>query len=115
MAGRIFRQLLIQERRGHLNRVVKTAIGGLGANKTEGSTKRVGKWCVGKFIKIMDAYDEQAGVASFSGTYNKSFFNYLYEVIRQLLGGAHVFYTSTSHNSFLKLKPNIINTLSQKT
>ena len=92
-----------------------TAIEGLGANKTEGSTKRVGQWCVEKFIKIMDAYDEQAGVASCSGTHNnKSFSNDLYEVIRQLLGGANVLYTSTSHNSFLKLKPNIIKTLSQK-
>ena len=44
----------------HLNRVVKTAIEGLGANKTEKAVQRVGK-CVGKFIKIMDAYDEQTG------------------------------------------------------
>ena len=56
-----------------LNRVVKTAIEGLGANKTEKAVQRVGK-CVGKFIKIMDAYDEQAGVASVSGTHNKKSF-----------------------------------------
>ena len=97
----------------HLNRVVKTAIEGLGANKTEKAVQRVGK-CVGKFIKIMDAYDEQAGVANVSGTHNKkSFFNDMHEAIKQLLG-ANIFDTSTSHNSFLKLKPNVIKSLSQK-
>ena len=45
----------------HLNRVVKTAIDGLGANKTEKAIQRVGK-CVREFIHIMDAYDKQAGV-----------------------------------------------------
>ena len=34
-------------------------------------------------------------------------------MIRQLLG-ANIFDTSTSHNSFLKLKPNVIKMLSQK-
>ena len=53
-----------------LNRVVKTTVKGLGANKTEKAVQRVGK-CVGKCIKIMDAYDELAGVASVSGTLNK--------------------------------------------
>ena len=97
----------------HLNRVVKTAIEGLGANKTEKAVQRVGK-CVGKFIKIMDAYDEQAGVANVSGTHNKkSFFNDMHEAIKQLLG-ANIFDTSTSHNSFLKFKPNVIKSLSQK-
>ena len=57
----------------HLNRVVKTAIKGLGANRTEKAVQRVGK-CVGKYNKIMDAYDEQAGVASFSATHNKKYF-----------------------------------------
>ena len=82
-------------------------------HKTEKAVQRVGK-CVGKFIKTMDAYDEQAGVASVSGTHNKkSFFNDLHEVIRQLLG-ASIFDTSTLHNSFFKLKPNVIKTSSQK-
>ena len=70
--------------------------------------------CVGKFMKIMDAYDEQAGVASVSRTHNKKpFFNNLHQVIRKLLG-ANICNTSTSHNSFSKLKPNVIKTLSQK-
>ena len=60
--------------------------------------------CVGKFIKIMDAYDEQAGVASVSGTRNKkSFINDLHKMIRQLLG-ANIFGTSTSHNSLVEAK-----------
>ena len=58
--------------------------------------------------------DEQAGVASVCGTRNKkSFFNDLHKVIRLLLG-SNIFDTSTSHNSFLKSKPNVIKTLSQK-
>lgn len=97
----------------HLNRVVKTAIEGLGANKTMKAIVRVGK-CVGTFEKILDAYDKQAGVAALSGKHSKpSLLKDLHEVVQQLLE-ADIFDTSRAHKSFSNLKPNLIRKLSQK-
>ena len=97
----------------HLNRVIKTAIEGLGANKTEKAIVRAGK-CVGKFGKIVDAYDQQAGVAAVSGKHSKpSHLKDLHEIVQQLLE-ADLFNSSRAHASFSKFKPNLIRTLSEK-
>ncbi len=96
----------------HLNRIVKTAIEGLGANKTEKAVVRAGK-CVGKFGKILYAYDKQAGVAAVSGKHSKpSHLKDLHEIVKQLLE-ADVLDTTQVHKSFSNLQPNLIRRLSQ--
>ena len=97
----------------HLNRIAKTAIEGLGANKTKKAIVRVGK-CIGKFTKILDAYDAQAGTVGVSGKHSKkSMLKDLHAIIEQLLE-VNIFDTSSTHKSFSKLKPNLIKSLSQK-
>lgn len=97
----------------HLNRLVKTAVEGLGANKTEKAIVRVGK-SVGYFAKILDAFDDQAGVATVSGKHSeRSMEKDLQEIVKQLVV-ANIFDTSRAHKSFSKLKPNLIRKVLQK-
>lgn len=97
----------------HFNRIIKTAIEGLGANKSEKAILRAGK-CIGKFMRILHMFDDQAGVAAVSGKHSKkSMLKDLHKVIEQLLT-TNVFDTSQSHKSFSKIKPNLIRTLSEK-
>lgn len=50
----------------HLNRVVKEAIRGLGANKTERAIARVGK-ALGTVSPVLDQFDNDNGVQHYSG------------------------------------------------
>ena len=54
----------------HLNRLVKEAIKGLGANKTEKSICRVGK-ALGTILPVLDTYDSECGVSEISGSHSK--------------------------------------------
>ncbi len=95
----------------HLNRVVKTAIYGLGANKTEQAITRIGR-CVGKIVTVLGIFDRLAGVSEVSGSHSKrSFLKDLSKIVDQLKD-VNVFSTSHSHRSFSKMGPNLMKTLS---
>lgn len=97
----------------HLNRIIKTAIDGLGANKTERAIVRAGK-CVGCFANVLERFDGQAGIAAVSGKHSEqTISNDLKEIVQQLLE-ADVFDTSHAHKSFSKLKPNLVGQVVQK-
>ena len=90
----------------HLNRLVKTAIEGLGANKSEKAIARVGRAiCV--LASATVSFDKNLGVPQPSGKYSDEAKRAdLKEVVQQLLEG-NVFDTSTTstHKSFSNLKP----------
>lgn len=52
----------------HINRVCKTAVTNLGANKTLIGLKHVGK-CVGVLAELQDTYDEEMKVTKPSGNH----------------------------------------------
>ena len=54
----------------HLNRLVKIAIEGLGANKSENAIKRTAK-AVGVLSKALESYDAALGIRSTSGKHSK--------------------------------------------
>ena len=53
----------------HLNRICKTAIKGLGANKTEKSIIRIGK-ALGTIAPVLDNFDHISGVSEVSGQHH---------------------------------------------
>ena len=54
----------------HLNRVVKTAIRGLGTNKTQQAITRAGR-CVGMIVTALSNFDRPAGGTEASGSHSK--------------------------------------------
>ncbi len=97
----------------HMNRVVKTVISGLGANKTEKAIIRAGK-SVGLLSDILAAYDDEAGVSLISGKHTeKSVVKDLHLIVEQLMESDVFENGSRTHKSFSNLKPNIIRTLLQ--
>ncbi len=69
----------------HMNRVVKTVISGLGANKTEKAIIRAGK-SVGLLGDSLAAYDDEAGVSLISGKHaEKSVVKDLHLIVEQLM------------------------------
>ena len=50
----------------HLNRIVKTGVRGLGANKAENAMIRIGK-CVDSVAQVLATYDEEHGVKKLLG------------------------------------------------
>lgn len=97
----------------HMNRTVKTAIEGLGANKSERAIVRVGR-SVGTFTKMLERFDREAGVASVSGKRSEASMEKDVQEIVTLLSSEDVFCTSRSHKSFPKLKSNLIRKLEEK-
>ncbi len=97
----------------HMNRIVKTVISGLGANKTEKAIiVRAGK-SVGLLSDILAAYDE-AGVSLISGKQaEKSVVKDLHLIVEQLMESDVFDNGSRTHKSFSNLKPNIIRSLLQ--
>ena len=68
----------------HLNRVAKTAIEGLGANKSEKGIKRVGK-AIGTLTDSLGNYDKVNNVPAESGAHStRSSEKDLHKVIKQL-------------------------------
>ena len=109
--GQLGRNISCDLHMEHLNRIIKSSIEGLGSNKSEKAIVRAGK-CVGKFMKVLTAYDKQAGLLNKGGDHSeKSYMKDLHQIIDQLCK-SNVLNTCT-HKSFSKLKPNLIRTLSE--
>lgn len=99
----------------HLNHLVKVAIEGLGANKSQKAIIRVGK-AVGSLATIIDSFDREVGVSACSGKHSdKSMKKDLAKIVEQLLQ-QDMFRsdTKTSHRSFKNIQKNIITKLSEK-
>ena len=97
----------------HMNRTVKSAIEGLGANKSEKAIVRVGR-SVGTLTKMLDNYDSEAGVASVSGKHSITTMEKDVREIVTLLSSTNIFSTSHSYKSFSKIKSNLIRKLDEK-
>ena len=109
--GQLGRNISCDLHMEHLNRVAKTAIDGLGANKTEQAIVRIGR-CVGKIVSVLENFDKQTGVSEVSGSHSKkSITKDLHQVVEQLRS-ANVFDTTHMHKSFGKIKSNLIRTIS---
>lgn len=96
----------------HLNRLIKTAATGLGANKSEKAIIRTGE-CV---ATILEKYDDQAGLAEQSGKHSgKSKTKDLNLILEELIA-CKVFDRSSTkqHKSFSALKTNLIRQLAEK-
>ena len=68
----------------HMNKVIKTAIEGLGANKAKKSIIRCGKM-VGTLDSTLEKFDEESGVSRPLGTHMKKEFDKDFDkVLKQL-------------------------------
>ena len=87
----------------HLNRLVKTAMEGLGANKANiNAMTRIGK-AVGLLSHIIQSFDEETNVSWPSGKHTKKNWDGdPLKIIDELSGAADIFKkrTSTVHTSF---------------
>ena len=94
----------------HLNRVLKTAIKGLGANKTNKGIVRVGK-CIGVISHLLDTFDKQTDIAQNSSTHKVLSFEKLRELV-----DTSVFQEIgyRQHNSFQNFKTNQMRNLNKK-
>ena len=99
----------------NMNRIVKTAIEGLGANKTEKAIIRIGK-SVGTFMKTLEKFDREVGVPSVSGEHSKKSMLKDLEITIQQLVDSRAFDTSKSHmhKSFSSLKTNLMAKLKEQ-
>lgn len=99
----------------HLNRLVKVAIEGLGANKSEKAIIRCGK-AIGFLGKAMESYDSEVGVATTSATHAKTSIQKDLELTVKQLLECDVFdpATKSTHKSFCHLKTNLFKTLEEK-
>lgn len=98
----------------HLNRLVKVAIEGLGANKSKKAIIRVAK-AIGILSKVTDSFDEAVGVGIPSGKHSKKSMEKDVKVVIEQLMESKVFNPSIlqSHKSFSTLKTNLIRTLDE--
>ena len=99
----------------HMNRIVKTAIEGLGANKTEKAIIRIRK-SVGTFMKTLEKFDREVGVPSVSGKHSKKSMLKDLEITIQQLVDSRAFDTSKSHThkSFSSHKTNLMAKLKEQ-
>ena len=98
----------------HLNRLVKIAIEGLGANKSENAIKRTAK-AVGVLSKALESYDAALGIRSTSGKHSKKvLIRDANKIIQQLLQCGAFQATTTKHRSFNRLKRNLISSLQEE-
>ena len=99
----------------HLNKVVKVAIEGLGANKSDNGIKRAAK-AIGALSLVLDSYDSALNVKKPSGKHSdKNVLKDVAKITTQLLE-CDVFMKSTTktHLSFLHMKRNLIKTLQEQ-
>lgn len=99
----------------HLNRLIKTAMEGLGSNKKQKKAmKRVGK-AVGVLASLTKSFDEEVGVSKPSGKHAKKNWDKDMEMIVKELLGQAVFdeQTKRTHKSFTKMKKNIISKIKE--
>lgn len=96
----------------HLNRLAKTAVDGLGANKTEKAIDRVGK-TIDDLRGALDNYDKENNVRDTSGAHTcKSSTKDMSKVLDELLQkDVSEIIPGREHKAFCKLKPNLIKTL----
>lgn len=99
----------------HLNRAVKVAIEGLGANKSKKGITRAAK-AIGVLSKVMDSFDEAVSVSVPGNKHAKKSMDKDIEIIVGQLMECEVFNSKTqsSHSSFRQLKTNLIKTLNEK-
>ena len=99
----------------HLNRLVKTAVEGLGANKTWKAISRVGRG-IGMLAAVTSSFDKDVGVPVPSGKHSDKSKNADLEAIVNQLMESSVFDPSTTskHRSFSTIKANLIRTLEEK-
>ena len=98
----------------HLNRLAKTAVDGLGANKTEKAIFRVGK-TVGSLFRTTENFDKQNNVTPPSGSHSeKSNAKDLNKII-SIQHQQQVFQQKDGrkHKSFTKLKNNLIRSIKE--
>ena len=98
-----------------MNLQIKTAIEGLGANKSEKAIIRAGK-CIGVLAAVLEEYDNEAGIDTPSKKHAKrSFLKDLQKVTQELLAcDAFDKTTKKVHKSFPKLKANLIRKIKEK-
>lgn len=99
----------------HINKLVKGAIDGLGANKSEKAIKRVAK-AIGVLSTTTECYDSEVGLVEPSGKHShKSMCKDLNKIVEQLQEcKTFNIHTKTTHMSFSNLKKNILRTLDEK-
>ncbi len=98
----------------HLNRLAKTAIQGLGANKSEKAIQRVGK-AIGTLTDTLENFDKVNNVPAESGAHStRSSEKDLHKIIKQL-AKSKVFNVTPGrrHKSFANLKTNYIRSVSE--
>lgn len=83
----------------HLNRVVKTAIKGLGSNKTEECIARVGK-ALGTVVPILDNFDQQHDLQKASGNHSVARADKDLKLIIRTLQKASVFTVNQDRGHF---------------
>lgn len=100
----------------HLNKAVKVAIEGLGANKSKKAITRVAK-AIGVLTEVTDSFDEAVCVAVPSSKYSKKSMEKDIDVIVKQLMECDVFNPEKKsiHASFRYLKPNLIKTIDETT
>ena len=93
----------------HINRLVKTAIEGLGANKAEKSIIRCGKM-IGTLEATLNKFDEENKVPSTSGTHTKKSTEKDFSKILKQLWEINVFQTipNRKHWSFRNLEDGLL-------
>ncbi len=101
----------------HLNRIVKTAIEGLGANKSKKAIVRAGR-VVGSLTGFMNSFDKEIGVCNPSGKHSeKSTDRDLVKSVDELLlQDGQIFNKdmTNQHKSFSSVRKNIIKNLREK-
>ena len=99
----------------HLNRLVKTAIEGLGANKTTKAIQRAGR-AIGTLAHVSHSFDKELGVPEPSGKHSDKVKRAdLNSIVKQLLESS-VFDSSLTkkHISFSTLRTNLIRTIEEQ-
>ena len=98
----------------HLNRLAKTAISGLGANKSEKAIIRAGK-TVGALSSAMDNLDKKLLLPTTSGSHSTRSVTKVLKEIVNILQQQHVFQKAQGrkHKSFKNLKTNLIRTIDE--
>lgn len=100
----------------HMNRIVKTCIQCLGANKSEKAIVRAGK-SMSSLMKVLEQFDEDNDVEMGSGSHTRKCSNDLLKIVEQLVD-AKVFKpeheTGRKHASFPNFTANGFNSLDEK-
>ena len=93
----------------HLNRVCKSAVANLGANKSSTGLKRTGK-CVGALAKVLDNYDKEMKVLQHLGIHSTANATKDKHVILEELLKAKVFscISTRKHMCFPNIARNIL-------